>query len=231
MQSQWVSAVSVSTQFPSSQTARENQNSLVAAQSERDHARFLREQTRQRVMRETPAELEHEVHEVLGPVGVDEYLSRQLAIELRGLEGRADKEGMNDDEVGLTAFIMKFSEGVEEMSTIRLYISAFTIGMGYLLGGIIPLLPYFFEKNVKTALIISSVITGVTLLIFGVVKTHVTGAKGGFKGYAWGAISTLLVGGAAAAAAYGITAALEKKTDAVASCSTTATDSDPYIIY
>lgn len=196
-------------------------------------------------MLETPAELEREVHGVLGPVGVDEYLSRQLAIELRGLEGangapkrghgsdseKGDTKSGPGDEVGLTAFIMKFSEGVEEMSTLRMYISAFTIGMGYLIGGIIPLLPYFFEKNVKTALIISSVITGVTLLIFGVVKTHITGAKGGFKGYAWGAISTLLVGGAAAAAAYGITAALEKKTDAVNSCSTTSTsDSQPYII-
>lgn len=208
----------MSARSSSSHSPRNNPIPLVAAQSERDHARYLRDQTRERVMRETPAELEHEVHGVLGPVGVDEDLSRQLAFELRGLEGQADKEGAADEDVGLTAFLLKFSEGIEEISTIRLYISAFTIGMGYLLGGIIPLLPYFFEKNVKIALIISSIVTGVTLLVFGVVKTHVTGAKGGILGYAWGAISTLLVGGAAAAAAYGITAALEKKTDAVTSC-------------
>lgn len=97
------------------------------------------------------------------------------------------------------------------MPTKRLYISAFTIGMGYLLGGLIPLLPYFFIDRAYIALMHSAIITGITLLIFGVVKTHVSGAKGGWGGYLWGAVSTLLVGGMAAAAAYGIVAALESK--------------------
>lgn len=98
---------------------------------------------------------------------------------------------------------------IEEVPTKRLYISAFTIGMGYLLGGIIPLIPYFFIPRAHIALIYSAIVTGITLLIFGVVKTHVSGARGGFSGYVWGAVSTLFVGGAAAAAAYGIVALLE----------------------
>ena len=49
--------------------------------------------------------------------------------------------------VGLTAFLLKFGEGLEEVTTRRMYVSAFTIGMGYLLGGFIPLLPYFFGKS------------------------------------------------------------------------------------
>lgn len=81
--------------------------------------------------------------------------------------------------------------------------------MGYLLGGIIPLIPYFFIPRAHIALIYSAIVTGITLLIFGVVKTHVSGAQGGFGGYVWGAVSTLFVGGAAAAAAYGIVALLE----------------------
>ncbi len=97
----------------------------------------------------------------------------------------------------------------EEVPTKRLYISAFTIGMGYLLGGLIPLLPYFFIPRAHVALVYSAVVTGITLLVFGAVKTRVTGATGGVGGYLWGAISTLCVGGAAAAAAYGIVAALE----------------------
>ena len=82
--------------------------------------------------------------------------------------------------------------------------------MGYLLGGLIPLLPYFFIPRAHVALIYSVVVTGITLLVFGVVKQHVSGAEGGFRGYAWGAISTLFVGGMAAGAAYGIVAALER---------------------
>ena len=97
----------------------------------------------------------------------------------------------------------------EEVPDKRMYISAFTIGMGYLLGGLIPLIPYFFIPRAHTALIYSSVFTGVVLLIFGAVKQHVTGAKGGFGGYLWGAVSTLCVGGAAAGAAFAIVAALE----------------------
>lgn len=97
----------------------------------------------------------------------------------------------------------------EEVPIRRLYISALTIGMGYFLGGLIPLLPYFFIPRAQVALIYSCLVTGFVLLIFGAVKSRVTGAGAGAKGYVWGAVSTLLVGGAAAGAAYGIVKALE----------------------
>jgi vacuolar iron transporter family protein len=97
----------------------------------------------------------------------------------------------------------------EEVPTRRLYISAFTIGMGYLLGGIVPLLPYFFTPYAKEGLIYSCIVTGIVLLIFGAVKAHVTGAGIGVRGYLWGATSMLLVGGCAAGAAYGIVAVVE----------------------
>ena|SRR5882757_6133961 len=100
----------------------------------------------------------------------------------------------------------------EEVPTRRLYLSAFTIGMGYLIGGAIPLIPYFFIPTAHIALIYSSIFTGIVLLIFGAVKARVTGAAGkGAGGYVWGAVSTLAVGGAAAAAAYGIVELLEAK--------------------
>lgn len=79
----------------------------------------------------------------------------------------------------------------------RLYISAFTIGMSYFLGGLCPLLPYFFVSSVNTGLIWSSGLTLLILLLFGVAKTHFSGAAGGVGGYAWGAVSTMLVGGVA----------------------------------
>lgn len=55
----------------------------------------------------------------------------------------------------------------------------------------------------------SCIVTGIILLIFGAVKTHYTGATGGLKGYLWGAVSMLMVGGGAAAAAFGIVKVLE----------------------
>ena len=204
---------------------------FLASQAERDHYRYLRKVTAARVLRSCDGEMEREVHAVLGPVGVDEKVSRQVASCLRDVEFSSQGEGparhpsnhrastasdatlMEEGselrwsgDFGLTAFLLKFGEGLEEVPASRMYTSAFTIGMGYLVGGLIPLLPYFFEPVAHIALIYSCVLTGIVLLVFGAVKARVTGAGG----YVWGAVSTLMVGGAAAAAAYGIVAALEQ---------------------
>ncbi|KAG2136006.1 VIT family-domain-containing protein [Suillus clintonianus] len=196
---------------------------FLASQAERDHYRFLQRHTYSRVMRSCVGEMEREVHAVLGPVGVDESTSQAVTNCLRkveeepGFEERrpapSDEEkpsrGMKS-ESGLTPFLLKFGEGLEEVPTRRLYISAFTIGMGYLLGGIIPLLPYFFIPRALEALQISCIITGIVLLIFGAVKARVTGAARSIWGYIWGAVSTMAVGGFAAAAAYGLVVAVER---------------------
>jgi len=92
----------------------------------------------------------------------------------------------------------------------RLYISAMTIGIGYLVGGVIPLFPYIFISRANVALLYSCILTGVVLLAFGGVKARVTGAANGLVGYLWGALSMLMVGGAAAAAAYGMVVLMEK---------------------
>ncbi|OBZ76805.1 Vacuolar iron transporter 1.1 [Grifola frondosa] len=197
---------------------------FLASQAERDHYRYLRKATAARVLRSCDGEMEREVYAVLGPVGVDERLSRQVARCLREVEvdsggDGAALAGMSGEEggglrwakdVGLSAFLLKFGECLEEVPARRMYISAFTIGMGYLLGGLIPLLPYFFEPVAHIALIYSCLLTGAILLIFGAIKARITGAAGrGVGGYVWGAVSTLLVGGAAAAAAYGLVKVME----------------------
>jgi vacuolar iron transporter family protein len=72
------------------------------------------------------------------------------------------------------------------------------------------LIPYFFTPKAHVALVYSSILTGFVLLVFGAVKARVTGAAGkGATGYVWGAVSTLGVGGTAAAAAYALVALLE----------------------
>jgi VIT1/CCC1 family predicted Fe2+/Mn2+ transporter len=203
---------------------------FLASQSERDYFRYQRRTTAERVVQSCAGEMEREVQEVLGPLGVDDKTCREVTRSLREVEvddaagtpgggyvtGRDEENHAQlrwSSEVGLTAFLLKFGQGLEEIPNKRMYVSAFTIGMGYLLGGIIPLIPYFFIPRAHVALIYSSIITGVVLLIFGAVKARVTGAAINSYGYIWGAFSTLMVGGVAAAAAFGIVRALEGGSD------------------
>ncbi|THU95944.1 hypothetical protein K435DRAFT_966189 [Dendrothele bispora CBS 962.96] len=125
-----------------------------------------------------------------------------------GLDARTGKKVRSSDGSSLGK---NGGSGVEASSRRRrLYISAFTIGMGYLIGGLIPLFPYFFIPHAQTALVYSCIVTGVVLLIFGAIKAlQVTGASNSAYGIVWGAVSTLLVGGIAAGAAFGIVRALE----------------------
>lgn len=70
------------------------------------------------------------------------------------------------------------------------------------MGGLCPLVPYFFVDNVNHGLMLSSAVTLIILLIFGVAKTHFTGATGGVGGYLYGAVSTMMVGGLAGASSF-----------------------------
>ncbi|KAE9387857.1 hypothetical protein BT96DRAFT_981268 [Gymnopus androsaceus JB14] len=126
---------------------------FLASQAERDHFRFLKKQTAARVSVSCAGEMEREVEEILGPLGVDEKACRVVAESLRKA-GRETVPEANaaetlklrwSNDIGLTAFLLKFGEGMEEVPTKRLYISAFTIGMGYLIGGLIPLFPVLFH--------------------------------------------------------------------------------------
>jgi vacuolar iron transporter family protein len=97
----------------------------------------------------------------------------------------------------------------EEIPDRRMYVSAFTIGTGYFVGGLFPLLPYLFVPRAQVALIYSCIVTGIVLLMFGAIKARVTGASQSPAGYIWNAFTTLMVGGVAAGAAFGIVKLLE----------------------
>ncbi len=94
-------------------------------------------------------------------------------------------------------FMMRFELGLERPDPKRAPISAATIGGSYIVGGLIPLIPYMLAHSITTALQISVAATGVALLCFGTVKAHFTGIS-----KIKGALQTLLVGGLAAGAAY-----------------------------
>ncbi|KAG1796998.1 VIT family-domain-containing protein [Suillus plorans] len=194
---------------------------FLASSAERDHYHYMRRHISARVQRSCVGEMEREVCAVLVPIGVDEQACQAVTKCLRDAEvdpevsangSSPDEEAQLlrwKDQVGLTPFLLKFGEGMEEISIRRVYSSALTIGLGYLVGGIIPLIPYFFVPQAHVALVYSCIVTGIVLLIFGAVKSRVTGAGQGVGGYIWGAVSTLLVGGTAAAAAFALVAWLE----------------------
>lgn len=117
--------------------------------------------------------------------------------------------GLNDDDArrataGLSAdpkrwvdFMMRFELGLEEPDRRRAPMSALTIGGAYVIGGLVPLLPYMLIQTSKPALYISSFVTLLALFIFGAVK-------GALTGVIWlrSAIQTVIIGGVAATAAF-----------------------------
>jgi VIT1/CCC1 family predicted Fe2+/Mn2+ transporter len=98
-------------------------------------------------------------------------------------------------------FMMRFELGLEEPAANRAHRSALTIAASYIAGGLIPLFPYMLvaptpEANL-TALKLSVIITLLALAIFGALKGKLVGT-----GWLRSALQTVLIGGAAAAAAY-----------------------------
>jgi len=96
-------------------------------------------------------------------------------------------------------FMMKFELGLEEPDPRRAGRSALTIALSYIAGGLVPLTPYFFLHSVHAALLGSVVVTLLALFVFGFVKGSFT-----TRHPLRSAQQTVLVGGIAAAAAFGI---------------------------
>lgn len=96
-------------------------------------------------------------------------------------------------------FMMRFELGLEKPDPGRALSSALTIGFAYVVGGLVPLVPYMITGSIGMALKVSVLTTGLALLVFGAVKGHFTGVN-----RARAALQTLVVGGLAAGAAFGL---------------------------
>lgn len=99
-------------------------------------------------------------------------------------------------------FMMRFELGLERPDPKRALVSAATIAGAYVAGGFIPLGPYVL-LGAANALAASVGITLLALTVFGYVKGRFTGAPP-----VRSAIQTALIGGLAAAAAFGIARAI-----------------------
>ncbi len=96
-------------------------------------------------------------------------------------------------------FMMRFELGLEAPNPKRALSSALTIAGAYIVGGFIPLAPYFLFARTQPALVLSIVVTLAALLIFGYIKGRFTGLRP-----IRSALQTALIGGLAAAAAFAI---------------------------
>jgi len=94
-------------------------------------------------------------------------------------------------------FMMRFELGLEKPDPRRALISALTIGGSYAIGGIVPLAPYFFVADARSALGVSALVTAAALAVFGYFTGRFSGARPLVS-----AIQTVVIGGIAATAAF-----------------------------
>ena len=97
------------------------------------------------------------------------------------------------------AFMMRFELGLEKPDPTRAWKSALTIACAYIVGGIIPLSAYLIVSDTHSALRLSVGVTLAALAIFGGIKGRFTGVP-----VLRSALQTSIIGGLAAAAAFGI---------------------------
>jgi VIT1/CCC1 family predicted Fe2+/Mn2+ transporter len=109
-----------------------------------------------------PELINQEAAEIMFEVGASE---QTIASFLKDLDSKPKN---------LIDFIIRFGKGLEEPADGRELTSALTIGLGYFLGGFVPLIPYFFCSVVRTGLLVSVIVMLITLFIFGYVKTSIS---------------------------------------------------------
>ena len=159
---------------------------FLAGRTEADHYNSELQREYDEVER-VPEQEKKEVMEVFADFGLPLKLQQEVADE------------MAKDTDKWVDFMMRYELGLEKPEANRASQSAVTIGISYIVGGIIPLSPYFFIANSQMALYYSVVVTMVCLFVFGYFKSKVTGQPP-----ISGAIKVLVIGALAAAAAFGI---------------------------
>jgi VIT1/CCC1 family predicted Fe2+/Mn2+ transporter len=148
---------------------------FLAGRTEADHYASELQREYDEVER-VPEQEKKEVMEVFADFGLSVKLQQEVADE------------MAKDTDKWVDFMMRYELGLEKPQDNRATQSAVTIGISYIVGGIIPLSPYY-----------SVVVTMICLFVFGYFKSKVTGQPP-FSG----AVKVLLIGALAAAAAFGI---------------------------
>jgi vacuolar iron transporter family protein len=128
-----------------------------------------------------------ETKEFFAKLGLSEELQNQATEEIA------------KDKDKWVEFMMRYELGLEEPDPKRAAKSAFNIGASYVVGGLVPLSPYFFLDTPLAALEVSVGVTLLCLFVFGFFKSKLTGVNPW-----WGALRVTAIGAMAAAAAFGV---------------------------
>jgi VIT1/CCC1 family predicted Fe2+/Mn2+ transporter len=158
----------------------------LAARSDAEHYASERE-TEKHEVKTIPDVETAEVEQLLLSYGLEK---EQSAIVANALRQRPE---------AWIDFMMRFELGLEKPAPKRAFKSAVTIAISYVASGMIPLAPYMLISNTQSALMFSIIFTLAALLIFGYVKARFTGGRP-----IPSALQTALIGGVAAAAAFGL---------------------------
>ncbi|MBS1545505.1 MAG: VIT1/CCC1 transporter family protein, partial [Bacteroidetes bacterium] len=126
-----------------------------------------------------------ETKDIFAAYGLSEQLQDTIARE------------MSKDPKKWVDFMMRFELGLEQPDKNRALQSAIVIGISYVIGGLIPLSAYFFTETAQQGLMYSTVITLICLVVFGLIKSKLTGQP-----LLKGAARVALVGALAAGAAF-----------------------------
>ncbi len=159
---------------------------FMAGRSDVEHYASERARENREVL-DLPQVEETEVYELFGRYGLTGEQVQSVVVALRK---RPD---------AWVDFMMRFELGLDRPDPKRALISALTIGVAYMVGGMVPLAPYFFVARASEALPLSVLLTLVALLVFGYVKGRFTGVNPWRSG-----LQTVLVGGLAASAAFSL---------------------------
>ncbi|MBC7448912.1 MAG: VIT1/CCC1 transporter family protein [Hymenobacteraceae bacterium] len=159
----------------------------LAARGEAEH--YVAEEAREwHEINTVPDREAEEVREIFESYGLTADESHQVV------------EGLRRRPADWVKFMMRFELGLEAPEPGRAWRSALTIAGAYVVGGFVPLSAYWLvPDDVQGALRLSVVVTLVALALFGALKGRFTGA-GALKS----AVQTTLIGGLAAAAAFGL---------------------------
>ena len=158
----------------------------LAARSDAEHYASERAREEEEVVTKPEAEA-REVQEIFETYG----LTRE--------EGASVVEALRRRPQSWVDFMMRFELGLEKPEPGRALRSALTIALSYVVGGLIPLSAYLILADVHRALSVSIIVTLICLGVFGAVKGRFTGVSMLRSG-----LQTMLIGGLAAAAAFGI---------------------------
>lgn len=136
---------------------------------------------------QVPDKEKEEVREFFENLGLSEEVQHKAADEIA-----KDKKKWVD-------FMMKYELGLDKPDPKRATKSALNIGLSYVVGGLVPLSPYFFIDTPVEALKYSAIVTLICLFIFGYFKSRMTGVHP-----LTGALKVMLIGAVAAGAAFGV---------------------------